>query len=167
MCPRHDCNFRVVPLHVGCQLGRFLPIIHCDDQHFRLCNSCRFQKFRPGRVAKIRRHTEFAQSIHRLVMIIKHDRLVAFAQKHPIDDLAEPTKPRDDDRTLFVYLICYLFFFTKSRMHQLVIGDEQQRGEQHGKGDDQLQVLPNRARYDIVLQRKTGHHKAKFSRLGQ
>ena len=78
-----------------------------------------------------------------LAVVVDHRRAVSGGIKHAVDDPADAPAPRDDDRVVLVDGIG-LAAALPGRIgmrDELVVEDEQQRGDQHGQRDDQQQLI--------------------------
>ena len=102
-----------------------------------------------------------------LAVVVDHRGAVARCIEHPVHDPADPPAPGDDDRVVLVDRIGLAVALPRviGMRDQLVIGDEQQRGDEHGQRDDEQELGGELGGEDRIGDAEGDQHEGELARL--
>lgn len=131
-----DMDIRTRLAHKGHKLDGGCPIINRGDQNSRLIQPRCVQQVGPRWITKEAAKPEFAHHLHSAQIVVDGHGRKPRRLHQTVHNLPKAPDACDDHGALCVDVIGGLMIGVGQAFSQLVIDDEQERGDQHRQGDD-------------------------------
>ncbi len=146
------------------ELDAVVDVVDRDDDQLRPVGAGRAQQVEPRRVAVEHLGAEAPQQLDLVGVVIEHDRLVAGAGEHPLDDLPVAAEAGDDHRRLLVDAV--VVALPADDAGDQPVGDEQHdRRRGHRDRDGRRQQRDPLAVEDARRLRHREHHERELAPL--